>query len=96
VTVPPQTRETLLRIVREAVTNAHRHGQASHITVELSTNGGLQLRITDDGSGFNPKAVDDAAGFGLSTMRARTRSLGGVLSLDSSPQSGTTVQVVLP
>ena len=96
VTVPPQTRETLLRIVREAVTNAHRHGQAKVITVELSNHEGLLLRIADDGQGFDPTAVDDAGGFGLSTMRARARALGGVFSVESQPALGTTVEVVLP
>src|ERR671930_520804 len=96
VTAPPQTRETLLRIVREAVTNAHRHGQAKVITVELSNHEGLLLRIADDGQGFDPTAVDDAGGFGLSTMRARARALGGVFSVESQPALGTTVEVVLP
>src|SRR5919198_414466 len=96
VRVPPQTRETLLRIVREAVTNAHRHGQAQVITVELSNHQGLLLRIADDGQGFDPTAVDDAGGFGLSTMRARARALGGVFSVESQPALGTTVEVVLP
>src|SRR5207247_2799239 len=91
VTVPPQTRETLLRIVREAVTNAHRHGQAKVITVELSNGDGLSLRIADDGQGFDPTAVDDARGFGLSTMSARVRVMGGGLSCVSSLSCGTAV-----
>jgi len=96
VTVLPHTRETLLRIVREAVTNAHRHGHASLITVELSNSNGIHLRIADDGRGFDLTEVDDTAGFGLSTMRARVRSLGGELSVESRPAGGTTVQVDLP
>jgi signal transduction histidine kinase len=96
VMVPPQTRETLLRIAREAVTNAHRHGHARVITVELSNSRGIRMRIADDGDGFDVAAVDDAAGFGLSSMRARTRSIGGVLWVDSRPAHGTTVEVVLP
>lgn len=96
VMVPPQTRETLLRIVREALSNAHRHGHAREIVVELSNKRGIHLRISDDGDGFDPAAVDDSVGFGLSSMRARTRSLGGKLWIDSRPAGGTTVEVVLP
>jgi len=96
VTVLPHTRETLLRIVREAVTNAHRHGHANLITVELSNSSGIHLRIADDGQGFDPTEVDDTAGYGLSTMRARVRSLGGEFSIESRPAVGTTVQVDLP
>ena len=66
------------------------------ITVELSNGDGLSLRIADDGQGFDPTAVDDARGFGLSTMRARARALGGALSVESRPACGTTVEVVLP
>jgi len=96
VMVPAQTRETLLRIAREAVTNAHRHGHARVITVELSNHRGIRLLIADDGEGFEPAEVDDTRGYGLSTMRARTRSLGGAFWLDSGPARGTTVEVVLP
>jgi signal transduction histidine kinase len=96
VTVLPHTRETLLRIVREAVTNAHRHGHANLITVELSNSSGIHLRIADDGQGFDPTEVDDTSGYGLSTMRARVRSLGGEFSIESRPAVGTTVQVDLP
>jgi signal transduction histidine kinase len=96
VLVPPQTRETLLRIAREAVTNAHRHGNARMITVELSNHTGIRLRIADDGQGFDVASVDDTRGFGLSTMRARTRALGGMLSVESKPGLGTTVEVALP
>jgi signal transduction histidine kinase len=66
------------------------------ITVELSNGDGLHLRIADDGEGFDPTSVDDTQGFGLSTMRARARALGGVLSVESRPASGTTVEVLLP
>ena len=96
VMVPPQTRETLLRIVREAVSNAHRHGDAKVITIELSNTRGIHLRIADDGAGFDLASVDDAEGFGLSSMRARTRSLGGVFWVESQPALGTSVEVVLP
>src|SRR5256886_16316959 len=96
VTVLPHTRETLLRIVREAVTNAHRHGHANLITVELSNSSGIHLRIADDGQGVDPTEVDDTAGYGLSTMRARVRSLGGEFSIESRPAVGTTVQADLP
>ena len=40
--------------------------------------------------------IDDTRGFGLSTMRARARALGGALSVESRPARGTTVEVVLP
>ncbi len=88
------TRETLLRIVREAVTNAGRHGEAGHISIRLSNGGGLHLEVKDDGKGFVP--VDDSSGFGLHSMRERAVALGGEFRLASSPGNGTEIQVVLP
>ena len=48
------------------------------------------------GAGFELASVDDTEGFGLSSMRARTRSLGGVFWVESQPAQGTSVEVVLP
>ena len=89
-----QTRETLLRIVREAVTNAARHGEAGQITVRLSNGRGLHLEVKDDGKGFDP--VDKRGGFGLESMRERAIALGGEFRLASTPGHGTEIQVVLP
>jgi signal transduction histidine kinase len=92
--VPATTREALLRIVREAVTNATRHGGAGSISVELTNGDGLSLRIADDGVGFDP--ADPSAGFGLISMRDRARALGGELRIASRPGHGTEIEVVLP
>jgi signal transduction histidine kinase len=94
--VPATTREALLRIVREAVTNASRHGGAGVIEVGLENGDGLRLSVTDDGIGFDPANVVDGEGFGLSTMRARTRDLGGELRITRRPEGGTQVEVLIP
>ena len=57
VRVSAATREQLVRIVREAVTNAARHGRAETVTVAMTNGNGLTLRIEDDGLGFEPVAV---------------------------------------
>src|ERR687887_436204 len=92
--VPATTREELLRIVREAVANATRHGGASSISVELENGDGLFLRIADDGVGFDPDGA--SGGFGLTSMRDRARALGGELRISSKPGRGTQIEVVLP
>ncbi|HKG43509.1 MAG TPA: sensor histidine kinase [Gaiellaceae bacterium] len=98
VDVPPKTREALLRIVREAVTNAGRHGRANLITVGLENGDGVRLRIVDDGVGFDPTAValDESSGFGLTTMRKRTEAIGGRLTISRVAEGGTEVEVVIP
>jgi len=94
--VAPDWRDALLRISREAVANAVRHGQARTISLQLRDGDGICLRITDDGEGFDLTAPRSSQSFGLTSMRERTESLGGTFSISSAPGSGTTVEVLLP
>ena len=89
-----ERQEQLLRIVREAVTNAVRHGSANVVRVEFSNGRGLHLRIEDDGVGFDPAAVHPN-GYGLIGMRERAAALGGQLFVASTAE-GTQIEVVLP
>jgi signal transduction histidine kinase len=93
--VPGETREALIRIVREAVTNAARHGRAERVRIELANGDGLRLRIADDGSGFRPGATRPG-GFGLVSMRERAEALGGSFQVESEPGAGTAIEVVVP
>jgi signal transduction histidine kinase len=95
VVLPPATRDALVRIVREGVTNAVRHAQASDITVELTGGPGIRLRIADNGVGFDPASAA-RGGFGLTSMRERARAAGGDLQCLSSPGAGTQIEVVFP
>jgi signal transduction histidine kinase len=89
-------REDLVRIVREAVTNATRHGRASSVLVALdAADGVVSLHVSDDGLGFDPSAAR-ASGFGLRAMHERARSLGGVMEIESRPGSGASVHVQVP
>ena len=93
--VSPDEREALIRIVREAITNAGRHGGAENVSVELSNGNGTLLRIADDGSGFDPRHTR-VGGFGLVSMRERTEALGGRFKLSSDAGEGTRIEVRLP
>jgi two-component system nitrate/nitrite sensor histidine kinase NarX len=86
----------LVRIAREALLNAARHGKAAHATVTCTINDGNgHLAICDDGSGFNPaQAMDDSRPhFGLSIMQARAARIGGALRIETAPGRGTCVHV---
>ena len=97
VSVSPPTREALLRIAREAVTNAGRHGGARSVVVSLAESDGVTLRISDDGSGFDESDVDPRSGhFGLLSMRERAEALGGSVTVAPREPHGTTVEVRLP
>ena len=69
--VPGEVTENLLRIVREAITNAANHGASEHVRVSLERTAQLRLVIEDDGCGFDPDRQVDAGGFGLLSMRER-------------------------
>jgi signal transduction histidine kinase len=92
--VAPDVREDLARIVREAVSNASRHGEASTVTVALSNTDGIRVSVTDDGKGFDPDAPR-RRGFGLTSMRERAEMRGATVNVESAPGKGTKVEVVL-
>jgi signal transduction histidine kinase len=90
-------RAQLPLIVKEAASNAIRHGGAAHVDVTLTStaDGSLQMQIRDDGCGFVP-ASPRHRGEGIRNMSARAVQLGGHLDLDSRPGGGTTVTVTIP
>ena len=95
VRVTPEQRETLLRIVSEAITNAARHGEARLVRIVLEGGDRVRLRVIDTGNGFDPDTVDLRGHFGLASMRERVRALGGELRISSRPGEGAEVEVVL-
>jgi signal transduction histidine kinase len=96
VRVDPATRQELVRIAREAVSNAARHGRANTVWLELSNGGRIRLRIADDGVGFEPNRVDRRKRFGILSMRERARALDADFRLASAPGRGTEIEVILP
>jgi signal transduction histidine kinase len=85
----------LYRAAQEAVTNARRHGRAARVTVTVTFGGAdTRLVVTDDGRGFAPDASH--SGFGLLGLRERAALLGGTVTVDSSPGTGTRVTVTVP
>ena len=90
---PPAVHDALGRIVREAVSNAIRHGGARVVTVRLTRSDGLRLAVEDDGIGV---AATDAPGFGLVSMRERAQALGGTVTVSARPEGGTAVEVWVP
>ncbi|MBA2492783.1 MAG: ATP-binding protein [Gammaproteobacteria bacterium] len=89
-------KENLFRIFQEALNNCIKHAHARHVTVSLSqTRDQVELRIVDDGTGFDPKSVQ-SDGLGMLTMRERAHLLGARLAVESPPGAGTTVRVEAP
>lgn len=87
---------SLYRIAQEALTNACKHSKSKKVTVTLSQQGQeVWLEIRDRGIGFDSGSVEKGR-FGLEGIRQRVRLLGGRLTIDSKPGSGTLIQVVVP
>ncbi|HZM35203.1 MAG TPA: ATP-binding protein [Burkholderiales bacterium] len=84
------------RIVLQATSNAMQHAAARHISLTARPIGerAIEIRIEDDGAGY--EAAQSASGRGLGTMRERAQALGGSLEIESRPGGGTRVRLLLP
>ena len=89
-------RANALHIMREAVSNALRHGAAEHIRVSLARTpeGQAALDIADDGVGFDPAANTTTRGRGLENLAQRATELGATFTLHSEPGAGTRLRFV--
>jgi signal transduction histidine kinase len=93
--------EELYRIALEALNNALKHAQARNIRVCLRQDeprrtelARVTLEIADDGIGFELATARERGGLGLSAMEERAAELGGRLTVESAPGSGTRIILV--
>ncbi len=92
------TVHAILCIIRELVSNALRHGQATHIKIAGEYHDGtLSFSVRDNGCGFDPAACagPDEGHFGLTGIRERIDRLGGTFTISSTPGCGTRVKATI-
>jgi signal transduction histidine kinase len=96
--LPEPVEVAALRIVKEALRNAHLHADAAVVGVEVHfRQHEVQLVIRDDGIGFDPVQVNDVRPhLGISGMRRRAEGIGGSFVLESTPGAGTSIVASLP
>jgi GAF domain-containing protein/anti-sigma regulatory factor (Ser/Thr protein kinase) len=110
--ISPEIESSLYRILQEALSNARRHAQCTHLAVKVvvEDNRWLRLEVHDDGQGFDmdqtqralagaePKRPQErhSSGLGLTSMRERANRVGGQLTVESDRQTGTRVLARLP
>lgn len=99
--LPIEVEVACFRVVQEAFTNVVRHAKAQHFNVALVRRDGvLELRVRDDGVGFDlPRARARAAQgecMGLSGMQERVSLVGGRVQMTSAPGAGTELQAWFP
>ncbi len=94
--LPPEMAQGILRICQEAALNASRHANPHKIEVWIRiTEGKVQVRVCDDGQGFDPGRIEDGH-FGVAIMKERAERFGGSLRVESAPGAGSTVLAEFP
>jgi len=92
--IPDEYCTCVYRVVQECLTNAIKHAGAAKVSIEVrEANRSLDVTVRDDGCGF--QRSNGVAGLGLIGMAERVRELGGILKVDSIPNTGTCVSVHL-
>ena len=97
----PQDLETLAyRVVQEALSNAGKHAQASHMTVHVDADTSqLRIEVADDGIGFDARRAREylrMGRVGLASMRERVELASGTFVVHATPGKGTTIMATLP
>jgi len=93
----------MYRLVQEAFSNALKHADASHISLEVAFLAEQQVRITihDNGVGFDPELMENRiktgdTHFGIMGMRERVELLDGEFEIQSKPSAGTKLIIHIP
>jgi signal transduction histidine kinase len=95
--LPDESETHLFRIVQEALTNVARHSGASRVQIQLERDGKrVHLQLRDNGRGLQNSAGPGSNGMGLIGMRARARSVGGGLTVESPGNGGLNIELWAP
>ncbi len=99
--LPPDMETIVFRIAQEALTNITKHAAAENVTVTLTFAPEMvQLQIRDDGRGFQPDDIFNAAqprrAWGLLGIQERVALVGGSCQISSTPGQGTAVDICIP
>ncbi|WP_051687745.1 MULTISPECIES: sensor histidine kinase [Micrococcales] len=99
-TLPEPVGSALVRAAQGSLANVLEHAEASIAVVTLAVwDAEVTLDIFDDGRGFAPdRDVQDipSRGYGIKGLQRRLETLGGSLSIDSSPGEGTALGIRIP
>ncbi|MEJ2711372.1 MAG: sensor histidine kinase, partial [Anaerolineales bacterium] len=91
--LPPDVKLALYRLCQEGLNNIAKHAGASQVDIQLQYKiGVVELRIRDDGRGFDPKQTHPGH-YGLSMMLERAAAVGATLSITSQPGHGTEIVI---
>lgn len=92
--LPPDVNVAMYRVAQETLNNIMKHARARRVDITLrQAVEGVELRITDDGVGFDPDGVP-ADHFGLRIIRERAESIDAALRITSRPGQGTEIACI--
>jgi len=96
--IPKPVADSLLAVLREALTNVARHARATQTEIELhASDGTVTLTVRDNGIGYTPQPNSDTStGLGLANLRARAEHLGGTFAIQPRPEGGTALHWQVP
>jgi PAS domain S-box-containing protein len=96
-TVPPDISLCLFRVLQEALHNAVKYSGVRHFDAQLrASSDAIDLTVRDSGPGFDVEEAMKTSGLGLVSMAERIKLVGGQLSIESHPGSGTTIHACVP
>jgi signal transduction histidine kinase len=96
-TLSPALYEAMCQMANEGISNVIRHANATQLKISASqTDRAFQLKIVDDGVGFDLNQMDEHSGLGLRNVRQRARLYGGDVYIDTAPGQGTCLTINLP
>ena len=91
------TQQLIFFTIREVFSNVEKHAKATHVDVLITWNdGSLDILVTDNGKGFDPRLVQRDEHFGLGIMQERIENMHGNLNINSSFDAGTVVSISIP
>lgn len=94
--LPKLIEEHLFRIAQEIISNTLRHAKAKHLDVYLlQKEAELQLKMTDDGIGFQ-QGADDELSYGLQNIRERVEDMAGTIKIRTAPNKGVAIDIRIP
>lgn len=95
--LPEELSTTIFRIFQETLTNIGKYANATSATAALTIETQwIRFTISDNGTGFDTRKINEQKSFGLIGMRERVLHLKGKLTIQSMPNKGTTIKIQLP
>lgn len=93
----PYMAHTIYRAIQEVLNNCIMHSQCREITLQaIKSEDEITIMVEDDGIGFDPENIKENKGLGLQGTLTRIKNLKGELLIDSVPQRGTIVTILVP